>query len=391
MSWTPGTPVVSTNNSTSSTLTGSATYTGTWERAPRSMVLVQSYSDVAGTLYFDFSTDGTNADSTFPVGGITTTASVPTVSPAAVGGRYFRVRYVNGASAQSTFRLETSYSEFTNFYSPLNQPYNLQSSAILTRNSWTWLDIARSLNSAITSIKKFGRNPLVGTTFVPISIGGVYNTPQSGSATTLRIKSGGDANDTAAGTGAREITLIGTDENFAEVTETVATAGASASSATTTTFTRLYRLFVSESGTYATSSSGSHSDDIVIENGAGGTDWATIDATDFPKGQSEIGAYTVPAGKTAYVKLRDLSIDSGKTIDMVFFSRLNADETSAPYTAMRAQSVVSGVTGGSIETFGSVEVPFGPYAGPCDIGFMAKVATGTASVSVEFEIFLVDE
>lgn len=384
-------PDVSTNNSTTTPLTGGATYTGTWERATRSMVLVQSFADQPGTLFFDFSTDGSNADSTFPVAGISATASVPLVQPAAVGGRYFRVRYVNGASAQSVFRLETSYSEFSNFYSPLNNPYSLNSPAIITRSPWTWLDVSRGLSGGVTSVKKFGRNSAVGTTYVPVALGGIYRTPQSTSATALRIKAGGNANDTAAGSGARQITLIGTDENFNEVTETLATAGASASSATTTTFTRLYRFFVSQSGTYATASAGSHVGDIVVEDSAGTQDWGTIDSANFPKGQSEIGAYTVQAGVTGYVKLRDLSIDSGKTIDMVFFSRTNCDQTSAPYDGMRAQSVISGVTGGSVETFGSVDVPFGPYVGPTDIGFMARVASGTASVSVEFEIFLVSE
>lgn len=384
-------PIKSTINSTSTPLAGGATYTGAWEESPRSMVLVQSYSDVAGTLYFDFSTDGVNADSTFPVGGVVTSASVPMVQPAAVGGRYFRVRYVNGASAQTVFRLGAYYSDYTNFYSPLNQPYNLQSPAILTRPSWTWLDVARSEATAIKSVKKFGRNSAVGTSFVPVSLGGVYRTPQSGSATTVRVKAGGNANDTAAGSGAREVTIIGTDENFTEVTETIATNGASASLSTTAIFTRIYRAFVSKSGTYASATAGSHSGDIVIENTAGTEDWLTIESTNFPKGQSEIGAYTVPAGVSGYVKLRNISIDSGKTVDMVFFQRGNCDETAPPYTAMKAQSVVSGVSGGSIETFGQTEVPFGPYVGPTDIGFMAKVSTGTASVSCEFEIFIVSE
>lgn len=387
-------PIKSDVNSTSTVLTASQTFTGTWEEVPRSMVVVQSYSDQAGTLYFDFSVDGVNADSTFPVGGFATTASVPMVQPAAVGGRYFRVRYVNGSVDQTEFRLGTYYNDISNFHSPLNQPYNLQSSAILTRSSFPWLDVARSLNTSLDTVKKFGRNPSVGTSYVPLSIGGVYQTPQSGSATTLRIKAGGNANDDAAGTGARSITLEGTDENFAFVSESVATAGASASSATTATFTRLYRAYVTPetgSGTYATSTSGSHAGDIVIEDSGGTADWATIDSTSFPKSQTEIGAYTVAAGVTGYVKLRDLSIDSGKTIDLVFFSRENADETTAPYTAMRAQSVVTGVSGGSIESFGSTDVPFGPYIGPTDIGFMAKVASGTASVSVEFEIFIVSE
>lgn len=391
MSFTPDSPIVSTLNSTNSPLSGGATFTGTFERAPASMALVQTFSDVAGTLFLDFSTDGVNADSTFPVNGDVAAANTPLVEPAAVGGRYFRVRYVNGASAQTTFRLETTYSDFTNFYSPLNNPYGLQSPAILARQPWTWLDVARGLATGISSIKKFGRNNSVGTSYVPISLGGVYRTPQSGSATTLRIKAGGNANDTAAGSGAREVTIVGTDENFNEVSEAVATAGVSASASTTTTFTRVYRAFVSSSGTYATASAGSHSGDIVIEDSAGTQDWATIDSTNFPKGQTEIAAFTVPAGTTGYVKLRNLGIDSGKTCDIAFFQRENCDQTAAPYSAMRVQSVVSGVSGGSIETFGSVDVPFGPYVGPTDIGIMGKVTTGTASISVEFEIFIVSE
>lgn len=99
----------------------------------------------------------------------------------------------------------------------------------------------------------------------------------------------------------------------------------------------------------------------------------------------------VTDGKTGYVKIRDVSIDTGKTVDLIFFAREGADETSAPYTAMRSQSVVTGITGGSIENYAVTDVPFGPYVGPCDIGFMAKVTTGTAVVSVEFEIFIVEE
>jgi len=388
---TLGEPVASTANATTTPLSGGATYTGDWEISPRSMAVVQSFADAAGTLYFDFSIDGVNADSSFPVGGFDVSANIPEVSPAAVGGRYFRVRYVNGSAAQTVFRLGAFYSEITNFYAPLNQSLGLDAPAIMTRNPLPWLDYSRGLFSGITSIKKFGRNPSVGTTFEPVDIGGIYRTPQSSAATTVRIKSGGNAADTAAGAGARQITLQGTDENFNEVTDTLATAGASASASTTTTFTRIYRAFVSQSGTYATSSTGSHVGDIVVENTAGTQDWLTIESTNFPKGQSEIGAYTVAAGKTGHVKLRNLSIDSGKTIDLAFFSRSNCDETAAPYTAMRAQSVVNGISGGSIEAFGEVDIPFGPYVGPTDLGFMARVSAGTASVAVEFEIFIIDE
>lgn len=104
----------------------------------------------------------------------------------------------------------------------------------------------------------------------------------------MRIKAGGNAADTAAGAGAREVTLIGLDASGNVVTEAIATNGISASSATTNSFIRLYRAYVSASGTYATAAAGSHTAAIVIENSAGGTDWLTIDATSFPLAQSEV-------------------------------------------------------------------------------------------------------
>jgi hypothetical protein len=378
------------SNITTTPLGASATFTGNGELSNQSDVMVSCQTDAPGTLYFDFSVDNTNW-TTFPSNGFAVAAGVHEFHTAIKGPRYFRVRLVNGVTPQSYLRLYTYYGPYRQPSVPMNQPVGLDADSIMTRTVPWWLDASRGLLTGITNIKKFGRNDAVGTSFVPVALGGNYRTPQSSAATTLRIKAGGNANDTAAGTGAREITLLGLDENFNEVMETLVTAGASASSATTTTFTRLYRVWVSASGSYADQVTPSHSGQITIEDSAGTQDWAYIDATGFPKGQSEIGAYSIPAGKSGVVKLRNISIDSGKTVDIVFFSRTNIDQTSAPYDAMRAQSVVSGVAGGSIETFGGIDIPFGPYVGPTDIGFMAKVTSGTATVSVEFEVVVLDE
>lgn len=236
-------------------------------------------------------------------------------------------------------------------------------------------------------VHKFGHNPLVGTSFVPITSIGAYQTPQVSGATTLRIKAGGDANDTAAGSGAREITVTGLDETGAEVSETIATAGASASTATTTTFIRFYRAFVSASGTYATSSSGSHADTITIENGAGGTDWGTIDLNSFPNSQTRIGVYTIPLGKTGYILGADISIESTKVVDAIFFQRQNILETSPPYTAMRIVYENAGLTDTRKL---SIKSPIGGFPELTDLGYMSKVASGTADVDVDFEILLVD-
>lgn len=378
---------------TNSTTTVTTSFTGTAEQNAHPDVMVSCFSDVAGTLYFDFSVNGTDWR-TFPSSGFVVSASVHEFHTAVKGPRYFRVRW-SSSSTPGTLQIYTYYGTFRQPNAPLNQAYGLDSDSILTRPSLPWLDLGRGLVSGMSVIKKFGRNSAVGTSYVPICGGGVYRTPQSTAATALRIASGGDANDDASGTGARSITLEGLDQSWNSASEAITTAGASASSATSTTFTRLFRAYLTPSvgsGSYADATTGSHAAAITIEADAtGGPTWATIDATDFPKSQTEIGAYSVPAGYTAYVFLEDITIETnGKTCDLLFFWRANADETAAPYSAMRVQAEFIGLTPGIADLSGR-QVAFGPYAGPCDIGFMGKVDAGTGGISVEFEIHLVNE
>lgn len=377
-------------NSSTSALSSGATFTGSGEFTDEPDVMLVCETDNTGTLYTDFSQDGTNW-TTFPTAGFKLASGINEFHTAVKGPRYQRTRLVNDTGAQSYLRLSTYYGDFKQGNAPLNQPYGLDSDSRLVRPSLPWLDISRGLVTGLEAIQKFGRNDSVSTSFVPVAMGSVYQTPQSGSATALRIAAGGNANDTAAGTGARSVTFEGLDENFALASEAVATAGASASSATTTTFTRLFRAYLTPStgsGTYATAAAGSHSGTITIENSAGGTTWGIIDATGFPKGQSEIAAYSVPTGYRAYIKPKAIYVDTNRTTDIILFWRANADETSAPYSAMRAQAVVIGATRNVL--FGDGEVPFGPYVGPCDVGFMAK-ADASADVAIEFEIYLVNE
>jgi hypothetical protein len=378
---------VSTGNTTVTPLASAATFTGVAEQNESPDIMCSCYSDTAGTLFFDFSINGTDWR-TFPSSGFAVTGGIHEFHAAVKGPRYFRLRFVNSAATQSTLQITTYYGTFRQPNAPLNQTLGLDSDAAVVRPSFPALDIGRGLWSGLSAVHKFGRGS-VGTSFVPISIGNNYQTPQSGSATALRIASGGNGNDTAAGSGAREVTLIGLDENFNEAMETVATAGASASSATATTFTRLYRAYVSASGTYATAVVGSHSGDIVIENSGGGTTWATISATDFPRSQTEIGTYSVAAGYTAYLKYIAVNTESSKTIDVIGFYRPNIDATAAPYSAMRLFVELGGLGGGETEI--KPDTPMGPFNGPCDIGFMGKVSAGSGEVDVDFEILLVNE
>lgn len=97
---------VSTSNSSTSPLSGSATFTGTWEDiSQQASISVIVSTDQIGTLYADFSTDGTNVDRTVQL-------SAGTDIPSGIHGlvpvaKYFRVRLINGSSAQTYLRVQS--------------------------------------------------------------------------------------------------------------------------------------------------------------------------------------------------------------------------------------------------------------------------------------------
>lgn len=251
------------------------------------------------------------------------------------------------------------------------------------RLEWPQVELARGQYPHFTETHKFGGSTSLTTVFTPIANGSVYQTPTS--ATPLEILSA-SSSDSTSGTGAWKVTVTGLSSDWTEISEEVTLSGTSPV-ALVNSFTRVYRAFVSESGTYATASAGSHGGNITIRSTGGAATWARINAEDFARGQTEIGCYTVPKGKTAYLFVHNITVDSNKSADMVFFQRTNCDTTSAPYTAMRMVNEYVGITG--VASPGDTGAPQGPFVGPCDIGFMGKAAA-TSTVEVEYEILLVD-
>lgn len=249
-----------------------------------------------------------------------------------------------------------------------------------------WLNVALEKIPGVRETHKFGTNDAVGVSYVPVCRGGIYQTPTA--ATSLEILSS-DANDTSAGTGAQQVTVIGLDANWVEQTEVVSMNGVSAV-ALSNQFTRVYRMFVSRTGTYATASAGSHAGTITLRVASAGATWATIFLTGFPRGQSQIGAYTVPKHKTAFVYPHIISGDGARAFDVVLFQRPNCDDVTTPFSAMRVVSEYVGLSG--VNSFGDEATPLGPFDGPCDIGYMAQYTSGgsAGSVSVEYEIILLD-
>lgn len=239
--------------------------------------------------------------------------------------------------------------------------------------------------TGVSTIHKFGRNSAVGTSLVPVCDGGFYRTPTS--PVTLEAIST-SANDTAAGTGAQQVTLIYLDSDFVQQTATIEMNGTTATTEKISGVMRLFRLYVSRSGSYASASQASQDGEITIRVSGGGDTWAKLPllAANFGAAQSLIGAYTIPAGKTAYILSADVTIDSNKSASLFFFKRENADDITTPYSGvLRVQNIYTGVSGPIDLTHKTNE----SFPEKTDIGFLATAAA-TSDVSVEFELLLVD-
>lgn len=233
-------------------------------------------------------------------------------------------------------------------------------------------------------IHKFGHGS-VGTTMVPLTISGVYKAPAA--VVSLEIVSD-DLADALDDVGAFEYTITGIDANYDEITQVIAahaTLGTTAV-AVPIDLLRVYRWFVSASGTYASATAGSHAGTLTLRVSGGGATWSQIELTPFPAGQSEIGAYTVPDGFRAYIIQQELHGDSAKSVDVVLWKRSGIDIIVAPFTPMTTMSHYVGVKGINATNF---KAPMDSLPARTDFGYMGIVTSGTADVSVHFSIMLV--
>ncbi|MCK4830168.1 hypothetical protein KA005_81370 [bacterium] len=232
-------------------------------------------------------------------------------------------------------------------------------------------------------VHKFGAGAVTAT-LAPVSTLNKYETPTA--AVSLEVVSD-DANDTSGGTGARKVTVVGLNAAWEEVSQAVTMNGLTPV-ALATPLIRMYRWYVSESGTYASATAGSHAGNLTIQVSGAGASWDQIVNTPLATGQSQIGAYTIPAGKIGYLLGKLIFTDTSKVADVYMYKREKADDVVAPYTGiMRITEREVGIQGGFDHHF---KLPKAGFVGPCDLGFMAKVPSGTAEMSVEFELLIVD-
>ena len=230
-------------------------------------------------------------------------------------------------------------------------------------------------------VHKFGRNDAVANAaWEHISLTPFTTASFRTSAVAMRVKAG-NAADTAAGAGAREVTIQGIDSNFAELAEAVATAGESASSNTIATFWRVHRAWVSAAGTYTAANTAA----VVIEDSGAAADFITIG---IEEGQTQYTGWTVPIGKTAYLLSVHVTVDANKAADVRCFTRENIDDSTAPVSATRLKLYWDGILGNFDYR------PKGPelsVAAKADIWFEAYGAGAATEVSCDFELLVVDD
>ncbi len=153
------------------------------------------------------------------------------------------------------------------------------------------LAIAEGAVTGHSLMLKFGRNPDIdGAAEETIwEGGGTY--PFQSSAQSLEVLSA-SGDDTSAGTGARTITLIGLDANYAEQTQVITLNGTSVV-AITGTWLRVHRCSVTTAGT-----GGVNAGLITVRIASAG---ATLLVIGAGNGQTLMAVYTIPAGITGYM------------------------------------------------------------------------------------------
>jgi len=121
----------STLNSTSAALNTLTTFTGTAELNNYSDVLIVCKTDQDGTLYAEFSVDGTNWDSSIS---FIVLANSNEIHRLVKGSRYYRARFTNTAASNQTFlRLSSYFGSFPQLTSSLNSVIQKDADAAVVR------------------------------------------------------------------------------------------------------------------------------------------------------------------------------------------------------------------------------------------------------------------
>ncbi len=326
--------IVSTANSSDSTLEADEVFTGTMEDIRNTaVIIVTTTSDVASAtdgLSVEFSSNGEDWDNTDV---FTIRAGAAKTFSFQPSGTFMRVVYTNGGDAQSYFRLQTILKP--TYVKPSS--HRIQDSivdeddaelvkAVITgedntgnfivfgtNNPQPVIDlngtaIAQGNLSGYSNVQKFGHNPALGTTLETIwGEDSLYLYP---AAATQMTVSSSDVDDDTAGTGALTVEILGLNANYVEVMETLAIGGQDPVT-TDSSYLRVFRAIVKTAG-----SSGWNEGTIYVGTGAvvSGVPENVFTIIEPFNNQTLQAFYTIPANKTGYITKWYMTIGNGKEL-----------------------------------------------------------------------------
>lgn len=233
----------------------------------------------------------------------------------------------------------------------------------------------------VSMVHKYGRNDAVPNgswahlSLLPFATSAFRQSPVA-----MRIKSGGNAADDAAGNGARSVFIQGIDSTLTEVSEEVASAGASASSATSALFWRVHHAWVGGVGTYGVANTAA----MIIEDSGGGANFIVIA---IEEGQTQYTGWSIPTGKEAYLLSVHGTVDAGKAADVRLMTRQNFTDIVAPMSPVRLKRHWDGVLGGFEYKTMAPSIKFDALT---DIWFEGKGDGAITEISCNFELLVFD-
>lgn len=239
---------IDSNNSSSVILTASSTYTGSFINVTHyAKGCVTVYTDQKGTLYVEHSSDSTNIDMTETYYVQASSGKVHNIN---MCSKYVRIKYTNGDTDQTVFRLQTIFHKNggppTTFGS--DEVLNRDHDSLATRPTDFKFEVALGRRSGMTTYNKFGYNNDVdtGSDEIVAAFGGTFF-PMT-TAATLTIVSDSTADDgDPAGTGANTLVITGVDANYNLQVENVTLNGIT-NVTTTSTWLGINRVAVSLAG-----------------------------------------------------------------------------------------------------------------------------------------------
>lgn len=286
---------ISDYNSTTTALDASATFTGVEEITSHPDMLVTLKSNVAGTLYIDLGVVSGTYDTTLT---LDVAAGSGEFHTAVKGTRYVRVRYVNGSTEQSYFRMQTEYGSFRQGNLSVNRAMQPDADATVVRPTNASHETALGRRSGVTLWHKFGYNTDVDSASAEVmaAFGGTF-TPRT-TGTTLSIVSD-DADDADADTGAHGIVIYGVDEDWVEQIAVVLLTG------TTPVVTTSEWIGINRISIFRAGSSQTNEGTITVTAVTGGATMATMPAG---QGTSQQVIFHVPATSQALIDHINLSV-----------------------------------------------------------------------------------